>query len=253
MGRTSSLLLSTGIVIGLALGGSFIGSGFKKMRTEDRLVSVKGFSEREVKSDIAFWTLQLKMANNNLSEGNSAIDSAKEKVIRFLVRNGVKADEIVEKNVQVDDRQTNNFGASNQNGALRYVITKTFEVKSADVDNLLKISRMTDELIQAGVVMSTTRDWQGGGLIFGFTKLNDIKPEMLVEANANAKQAAIKFTKENGAKLGKMRRASQGLFSITDRDASLASSNEGGRNYSMNGSDPYKKVRVVVSIDYSIE
>lgn len=252
MNTKGSLIISAGIVVGLTICGIAVGNGFQKFRTQDRIVSVKGFSEKEVKADIAFWTLQLKTANNNLTEGNNSIDSAKDKVIRFLTQNGVKPEEIIQKDVQVDDRQTNNYNDNNRN-AMRYIISKSIEVRSNDVDNLLRISRMTDELIKAGVAMSTTNDWQNQGLVFSFTKLNDVKPTMLADANTNARLAALKFAKENDSKLGKLRRATQGLFTITDRDQALTSQNEGGGSYRVNGADLYKKIRVVVSVDYSIE
>jgi hypothetical protein len=247
MNNKSALTIGILLFLGLSIGGYFIGSGFRNFKTQDRFITVKGFSEKEVKADIALWTLRLRGANNNLSEANLAIDSARNKVHAFLIHNGVKEDEIVQKDIQVTDRQTDNYAGQGQANALRFIITKTIEVKSADVDNLLRISRLTDELVQAGVAMSTNRDWQGTGLKLIFSKLSEVKPGMLAEANANARQAALEIAKGNNLSLGGLRKASQGVFSITDRDAAL-SSTPGG----LSGSDLYKIVRVVVSNDYSI-
>ena len=70
---------------------------------------------------------------------------------------------------------------------------------------------------------------------YSFTKLNDIKPEMIEEATKNAREAAEKFAQDSDSKLGKIKKASQGQFSISDRDSNT----------------PYiKSVRVVSSIDY---
>ena len=76
---------------------------------------------------------------------------------------------------------------------------------------------------------------------------------MLSEATQNAKKAAIEFTKESGVKLGKLQRASQGLFSIVDRDYSVMANTGDGGFFDPNVNDIYKKVKVVVNIDYSIE
>jgi hypothetical protein len=58
---------------------------------------------------------------------------------------------------------------------------------------------------------------------------------MIEEATRNARESARKFADDSDSKLGKIRRASQGQFSIEDRDAST----------------PHiKKVRVVSTIDY---
>ena len=82
------------------------------------------------------------------------------------------------------------------------------------------------------------------------TKLNEIKPEMLTEATQNARKAAETFADESNSSLGKLKRANQGLFSIVDRDESLG---QGDGGYFANVADIYKKVRVVVSVEYSIE
>jgi hypothetical protein len=85
-----------------------------------------------------------------------------------------------------------------------------------------------------------------------FTKLNEIKPAMLQEATQNARKAALEFTKESYVSLGPLKKANQGLFSIVDRDDSVsAQTGEGG--YGANVNDIYKKVRVVVNIEYSVE
>ena len=111
---------------------------------------------------------------------------------------------------------------------------------------------MTSELLNAGVALSTKNDWQGSGLRYIFTKLSDIKPTMIVEAINNAEKAATEFAKESNTSLGKLRRASQGLFSIQDRDESLAGGGEGG-GYDNGTSQLFKKVRVVISADYSLD
>jgi uncharacterized protein len=134
--------------------------------------------------------------------------------------------------------------------SFRYIITKTILVRSANVDVVFKVSQMTDELVRAGVVMSSQSDWQNTGVSFVYTGLNSIKPDMLAEATRNAKQAAEEFCKESGTDLGKLKRATQGLFTIVDRD-DVNTQNDSG--YSSGRKDVFKKVRVVVSVEYSIE
>ena len=73
---------------------------------------------------------------------------------------------------------------------------------------------------------------------YDYTSLNSIKPKMIEEATKNARAAAEKFAKDSDSKLGKIKKAYQGQFSIDDRDANT----------------PYiKKIRVVTTIDYSLE
>ena len=252
MEKQKSVLFGLLVFLGLTLGAYILGKSLERFRKEDRSISVKGFSEREVKADLAIWSIKIRMVNNDLKEGNTSLETAKSKVIEFLKNKGVSAQEIIPMNLSVTDRQANEYGQVNSSDRFRYIIEETIEVRSTRVDSILKISRLTSELLNAGVALSAKDDWRGSGLRFIFTKLNGIKPQMITEAIQNARTAAEEFAKESKTSLGKLRRASQGLFSIQDRDESLSGSQE--ENYYSNGSsDLYKKIRVVISVDYSIE
>ncbi|MBL7865689.1 MAG: SIMPL domain-containing protein [Cyclobacteriaceae bacterium] len=251
MEKSNNYLLPAAIIIGAAIGAFFLGQSIERFNREDRTISVKGFSEQEVKSDLAVWALKVSVPTNDLSAGSSEIENSKNKIIAFLTRNGIAADEIIQKEMQVADRKANEYNPD-MNISFRYIITKTILVRSANVDVVFKVSQMTDELVRAGVVMSSQTDWQNNGVSFMYTGLNSIKPTMLAEATRNARQAAEEFCRESGTDLGKLKRATQGLFTIVDRDDVNASQNDGGY-YSSGRRDVFKKVRVVVSVEYSIE
>ena len=244
-------LLALAIILGYVLSAFLLGRSLERFKKEDRFIAVKGFSEREVKADLAVWSLKTSVGSNDLSQGSQDLEAAKNKVIGFLKQNGFSDGEIIQKSLVVRDKRAQEYGGADLRDGFRYVIEKTIQVRSQNVDNVQKVSRMTDELLRAGVVLSASYDYGGGGLQFLFTGLNDIKPDMLAEATRNAKKAADQFTAESQTKLGSLRKASQGLFSIIDRDESLGAS-EGGYS-SSNGSDLYKKVRVVVTVEYSIK
>ena len=242
---------SLAFVVGLVLFAFILGHALKRFKNEDRYISVKGFSEKEVKADLVIWTINMRIADNDLIHGNAELENSKKKVIDFLVKKGVATNEINSLNIMVIDNQANEYGAANEN-RMRYIIEETIEVRSNNVDLIQKISRMTNELLNAGVALSTKNDWRGSGLQFIFTGLNSIKPQMINEAIKNAKDAAVQFTTESDTHLGKLRKASQGLFSIQDRDQTLSGAGE--EAYPMSGnSGVMKKVRVVISVEYSID
>ena len=244
------LISALAIIIALSLGAMILGSSLKKFRTEDRYISVKGFSEREVKSDFAVWTIRTRIANNDLNAASRDIEEAKNKVIDFLLRNNIKKDEIIQKDLIVNDKKAQEYVDFQSGENFRFLIDNVIQVRSTEVDNIQKVSRMTDELLKAGVVISNRNEFEGS-VKFIFTKLNEIKPVMLTEAIQNAKNAAEQFTRESGTRLGALKKANQGLFSIVDRDQFL-SDQTGGGYYPMSGGDLYKKVRVVINVDYSI-
>ncbi len=249
MEKRYSIPIALALTAGLIISAMILGKALERFRTDDRYISVKGFSEREVKSDFVVWTIKTRIADNDLSEGSKAIEEAKNKVIDFLIRNGIKQEDIIQKDLIVNDKKAQEY--NNDIGtSFRFIIDKIIQVRSTDVETIQKVSRMTDDLLKAGVMLSNANDYQGS-VNYIFTKLKDIKPEMLIEAIDNAKIAAGQFTKESNTKLGKLRKASQGLFTIIDRDQAL-SGESGGGYYSSMGSDMYKKVRVVINADYSI-
>ena len=183
--------------------------------------------------------------------GNTSLATATKKVYDFLVKNGINKVEIIQQNLTVTDKQANEYDNQYSTDKLRYIIEETINVRSINVEVVQKVSRMTSELLNAGVALSTKDEYRGSGLQFIFTKLNSIKPEMLSEATRNAKVAAEEFTKESQTQLGKLRKANQGLFTILDRDEFTDGGNGGG--YLNGTSDLFKKVRVVISAEYSIE
>jgi hypothetical protein len=248
--RQSLMVIAGAILLGM-LGGAFLlGKSLESFRKDDRYVTVKGFAEREVKADLAVWPIKVQIANNDLSEASKAMEATKSKVTQFLLHNGFDAKDIIQQDMRVSDRQARQFGPENLKDVLRYVIEATILVRSNDVDKVEKVSRMTDDLVRAGVVLSTENEWQGAGPRYIFTQLKNIKPEMMAEATRNANAAAAQFAKESGSKIGTIRKASQGLFTIVDRDAFPSGQVEGGSPYSAGTSDPYKKIRVVVTVDY---
>jgi hypothetical protein len=149
--------------------------------------------------------------------------------------------------ISVIDKRANQYESYQQMNTPRYLVTQIIQVRSTNVDLVQKVSRMTGELLQAGVVVSNNE--YGNPIQYYFTKLNEIKPAMISEATLNAKEAALKFSSENDSRLGRLKKANQGLFTIVDRTASL-SGGEGG--YASGTLDIYKKVRVVISAEYSI-
>lgn len=249
MFENKNLVIGLLIAFGLIGNGYFIGKSIERFRQEDRSISVKGFAEREVKADMAVWTIKTRITTNDLSEGSRTVEQAKSKITAFLLENGIKQEEIVQKVLSVNDRLAQEYGGEN-NIKFRYLIDNVMQVRSTNVEHIQSVSHKTDDLIKEGIISSNNQEYDPA-VKFVFTGLNKIKPEMLSEATTNAMKAALEFTGKSQVHLGKMQRASQGFFTIVDRDAYLNSQSDGG-GFESNLNDVYKKVRVVVNIEYSI-
>ena len=240
---TTRELVSAGIIAaGLALGGLFIGGGVARMRTGDRYVTVKGISEREVKADLAIWPLRIVAADDDLARAHASIQASVVKIRAFLIAQQLDTAQAELQEFSVSDAATNQYGPREGSGS-RYVIRQTVVVRSLKPDLVLAASQRVGELVSAGVVLSSGGEYGSGGPTFVFTGLNKLKPQMIGEATARAREAAEQFARDSRSGIGGIRRASQGVFEILPRDQAQGISE---------ASQIVKPVRVVSTIDYAL-
>ena len=219
------------IAIGLCLLGLSINSAIKAFVNKERVVSVKGLAEIEVEANKVTWPIAFKEVGNDVQQLYRSINEKSKVVVAFLKENGIEDSEISVNPAEVVDMDAERY--SNNNNQYRYISTSVITVTSTNVKLVRKLISEQTALLQKGVVV-TGSDYRYN-VNYEFTGLNDIKPGMIEEATKNARAAAEKFAKDSDSKLGKIKRANQGQFSIYDRDINT----------------PYiKTVRVVTSIDY---
>jgi hypothetical protein len=235
---TTSVILATGI----ALAGALAGAGFKAGRTADRFVTVKGMSEREVEADLALWPLQIVTAHNDLASAQAEMDRRVARTLAFLSENDLTQDQVAIQSFKVTDAQANQYGGGPTPN--RFIITQTLMVRSEEPRVVQAASQRVGELVQAGVVLTSGQEYGPGGPTFLFTRLNDLKPEMLAQATARARDAAEEFASASGSRVGKIRRANQGVFQILPRDAVMGQQDQNQLS---------KIVRVVSTIEYLLE
>ena len=237
----SRLAAAAVLAAGVALAGWWVGSGFAQGRAADRYVTVKGVAEREVEADLALWPMQFVVADNDLSRAQARMQETSGVVRNFLVRTGFESGEMALQDLSVTDTQANRYGG--QPATFRFVVSQTLMVRTDRPQVLFDASQKVGELIEAGVVLSSDGPWAGGPTYL-FTQLNDLKPAMIAEATANARDAAEQFAKDSGSPLGPIRRANQGLFVILPRDQAAGVQEERQRA---------KIVRVVTTVEYLLE
>ncbi|MCE2952766.1 MAG: SIMPL domain-containing protein [Gemmatimonas sp.] len=240
--RTPLLLGALVLAVGMAGAGALIGTGFARMRTADRTVAVKGVAEREAKADLAIWPLRLVATDDDLGRANTALERNVQQVRAFLRENGLDstAAEITVQEFRVEDARTVGGYAN----TARYIIRQTLVVRSADVDKVQAASQRVPELVRNGVVLSSGQEYGGGGPTFVFTGLNTLKPAMIAEATARARQGAEQFARDANSTLSGIRTASQGVFEILPRDQAAGITEE---------SQVRKRVRVVTTVVYGLD
>jgi len=249
--RLETALMGLLLAVGLIVGGWVLGAQIKATRLSDRYVTVKGLVERKVKSDFAVWPLAYKEAGDDLSLVYAKTETDKNAILQFLNQQGIQSSEIDLGVVRVVDTQANEYGGGNR-APRRYIVEQQITVRTSRVDQVAAAAQKTMQLLQKGIVLNSN---PGHELTYRFTGLNSIKPDMITEATRNARAAADRFATDSGSKVGSIRQASQGIFSIlpADQGGDSSESGEYGGGYSPGGSSLMKTVRVVTSVQYYLD
>ncbi len=231
----SNIITACILALGLLFGGLAIRSGITTFKDRDRQVTVKGLAEREVKADKVTWPLTYKEIGNDPTEMYNLLEHKNKIIVEWLKSGGVKEDEISVNPPRIMDRQADNYG--NEQMRYRYKAISVITVTSKSVDAVRALMKNQSVLMKQGVPI-VSEEYGNDNVSYEFTGLNEIKPAMVEEATKNARTTAEKFAADSGSKLGGIFHATQGQFSIEDRDANT----------------PYiKRIRVVNTIDYYLD
>ena len=247
--RGGTTLLGVLLAFGLIVGGWVLGVQIKNTRLADRYVTVKGLVERNVKSDLAIWPLNYKEAGDDLTTVYAKTEVDKKVILDFLQQQTIQPAEIELGVIRVVDTQANEYGGGNR-APHRYIVAQQITVRTTRVDVIANAAQKTMQLLQKGIVLSGNPGQSG--LTYKFTALNSIKPDMITEATRNARAAADRFASDSGSKVGAIRQANQGVFSILAADQGAATGEPGEGPDMSFGADAslMKTVRVVTTVQY---
>ena len=208
--------------------------GLSNIARADKTVSVRGLAEREVDADLAVWPLTFSLGSNDLTELQKDILAKTEIVKSYLAEYELSGDDFTVQSPSITDNSMNPYMDKNQ-VRYTYIAETVVLVRSSKVEQVKKAQSDSLKLMSDGIAVS--KDYKSK-ISFEFTKLNDIKPQMIAEATKNARTAAEQFARDSGSKVGKIKRASQGLFSIEDAAADLSER---------------KTIRVVTTVEYLLK
>ena len=202
-------------------------------------VTVKGASEKFVKADMAYWTISFVNAGDDLNSIRNKNSKDLEIVIEFLKQNSIDEKEYDINPIELIDMDVKEYKDPNQNN--RYIMSQGVSIITNNVDLVSMVSQKLDQLIDKNV--SIKCGYGEMKPVYKFTQLNSIKQDMLKEATINARKTAEQFAKDSNSKVGKIKYANQGLFSIGSKNKSSSF----GDNEAF---EKDKEVRVVITIDY---
>lgn len=227
--------LSSAIVLSIAIvvSGIMLPVAVKNYRAFERTITVKGLCEREVEADKVIWPINYRVASNDLSDLTAKMESNRKTIVQFLKDGGIDESEITFSAPKISDKYSQEY-VGTDNRRFRYISQNVITVSTEKVSKVQPLTTRVQELLKAGVIVSSENYWDDN-IQYLFEGLNEIKPDMIHEATANARVAAEQFATDSDSKIGKIKTASQGTFSIEDRDATTPQ---------------IKRVRVVTSLTY---
>jgi hypothetical protein len=221
------------LALGIVLAGFLVGDGLRRARMADRSVTVRGLAERDVTADLATWTIVYTEQGNDLAPVQAAIEEDTRVVRDFFRSAGFKDAEITTAGASVNQFFDSNRGENN------VTVRQRLQLRTNDVPRARAAFSRQFDLIRSGVAIE-----EGTGMVYSFTRLNDVKSPMIAEATRDARRGAEQFARDSGTEVGGIKQATQGYFSIGARD---------GENGGSASESPFQKVRVVTTIDFYLD
>jgi hypothetical protein len=217
--------------MGLMAGGYLLGNGLLRAKEAERSVTVRGLAERDVTADLATWTISYSSSSTDLAAAQAKVQQDTKSIEQFFDGLGFPKDALQPTGA--------NVSSYSDRGVTTFTVRQRLALRSDNIALAQKAVARQFDLVNRGVMLE-----EGSGMSYTFTKLNDIKPAMVAEATKDARASAEQFAKDSGASVGPIRQATQGYFTIEGRD---------GESSGWGVSDsPYKKVRVVTTVDFTI-
>ena len=195
------------VALGIALSGLFIYMGIHQFSYRDRAVTVKGLSTRDVQADYVVWPLKFSVSGNDLTSLSAELNRVEQTARTFFVNKGFNNEELTLSNIEVEN---NWAGYYEHRPEFHYTVSRSLIISTADVERVIANQGCQAELLNQGVILQSY-DWNTD---YQYRGLSELKPEMIEEATKNARAVAQKFADDAQCRLGSIRNASQGQFSV---------------------------------------
>ncbi len=241
----SSQIIILGVCIAIATIASSIifSKGFLKiMQFNRQVITVTGSAQKQIRSDYIIWSGGFSRREADMATAYRKLAEDLDKVKKYLLAKGVNEKEIIISQVSTSKIYKKNEKGNDTNDIQWYVLSQNAEIRSNEVDKITQVSRESTELINQGI------EFESGTPSYFYTKLDELKLEMLAKASENAKQRSENMVRAAGNKVGFMRSAKMGVFQITPVTSTDVS--DWGEN---DTSSLDKKVMAVVTASFAIE
>jgi hypothetical protein len=227
------------------MGCLILNNAYKYKSKSGETITVTGLSEVDFNSDLAVWGGTFSRSGTTLSEAYAVLKADEDSIKNYLISKGVQPSDIeflAVTNTKEYSRTYNTDGSELSATFSGYTLTGNVRVSSSNISLVEKLSREVTELLQKGIEFNSETP------SYYYTKLNDLKIDLLAKASADARKRAETIAKNSGGSLGPLKNATMGVFQITGKN-----SNE---DYSYGGvfntSSMTKTASVTLKVNYRI-
>lgn len=237
-------IFNTGFALAVAivLASIVLAWAYTHNKSADQTITVTGSAKKRITSDLVVWRASISYQGGQLSEAYASLKEKVPRVRAYLVSKGVVEDQIVVSSVTSKTMQEKDENGEETGRINGYVLSQTIEVRSPEVEKVTKISREVTELIEQGILLESQAPE------YTYTKLGDLKIQMLAEAAKDAKVRAEGIASSTGSSIGSVRSARMGVMQITPADSTEVS------DYGVNDTTALEKdITAVVNVSFSVD
>ncbi len=234
----AALMLAAGFIIGALI----ISGTWKYVSRSNATITVTGSVSKDIKSDYAIWRGSFSSESSTLQDAYQKLKESNDKVSSYLLSKGFQKDKLVMSAINTTTLYVNNAQGYPSNQISGYRLSQDVSTESNEVDKIDKLSRESTELINEGIEINSLPPE------FLYTKLSDLKVELIGLASKDAKERAEQIAKSTDNSIGEVRSSKMGVIQINAKNASEVS------DYGMNNTSSIDKtITVVVNMSFSIK
>lgn len=234
----AAVVVAVALVVSTVIGGWF----FVKGKRGDQTITVTGSARKRITSDLVVWKSAISYQAPVLSEAYRSLSEAVPKVKAYLVGKGIPENQITVSAISSQTLHSKNSDGTDSSEISGYSLRQELSVRSTEVAKIAQIAREATELINQGILIESMAPE------YLYTKIGDLKIEMLAEAAKDAKIRAEQIAQSTGSSIGSVRTARMGVLQITAADSNEVS------DYGMNDTTSLEKdITAVVNIGFAVD
>lgn len=209
-----SVIVASILAVGLVVASFIFSTAYKYKFKTTESINVTGNALKDFDADFVKWRATFSRKDYDIRVASDELKSDQAIVKNFLVSQGIKSNEIVFEavNISKDFQYGSDVNGNSISQFSGYILSQDVTIESKELDKIEKASRQISDLISQGIELSSSNP------NYYYSKLEDLKLELIAQASENAQQRAENIAKKSGAKLGDLKQADLGIFQITGKN-----------------------------------